>query len=67
MPNIYLKGTIEEKNVLKTTFSKLRSSKFKTFVPYVSKGELQLTKISLNFKTSCCNLKIRNLGAKLFF
>ena len=28
-------------------------------------GELQLTQMSLNFKTSCCNLKIRGLGAKL--
>ena len=25
-------------------------------------GELQLMKISLSFKTSCCNLKIRVLG-----
>ena len=28
-------------------------------------GELQLTLISLNFKTSCSNLKIRGLGEKL--
>ena len=28
-------------------------------------GELQLTQTSLNFKTSCSNLKIRGLGAKL--
>ena len=28
-------------------------------------GELQLRQISLNFRTSCCNLKIRGLGAKL--
>ena len=28
-------------------------------------GELQLRQISLSFKTSCCNLKIRRLGAKL--
>ena len=26
---------------------------------------LQLTQISLNFKTSCCKLKITDLGAKL--
>ena len=26
---------------------------------------LQLTKLSLNFKTSCCNFKIRGLDAKL--
>ena len=28
-------------------------------------GELQLRQISLNFRTSCCNLKIRGLGARL--
>ena len=28
-------------------------------------GELQLTQISLNFQTSCCNLIIRGLGVKL--
>ena len=27
--------------------------------------ELQLTQISLNFQNSCCNLKVRGLGAKL--
>ena len=31
----------------------------------VSFWEPQLTQVSLNFKTSCCNLKIRRLGAKL--
>ena len=31
----------------------------------ISFGELQLTKISLSFKTSYCNLKSRDLGAKL--
>ena len=39
--------------------------KFKKFVPWSVFVELQLTQISLNFKTSCCNLKIRGLGAKL--
>ena len=29
-------------------------------------GELQLTQMSLNFETSCCNLKTRGLGRKLF-
>ena len=29
-------------------------------------SKLQLTQISLNFKTFCCNLKIRGLGAKLY-
>ena len=57
MSVIYLKVTIE-------TFSKLRFSRFKKFCHQVSVGELQLTQISLNFKTSSCNLKIRRLGAK---
>ena len=55
---IYLKVTIE-------TFSKLRFSEFKNFIARTVFGELQLTQISLNFKTSCCNLEIRGLGAKL--
>ena len=58
MSNIFLKITIE-------TFSKLRFSGFKKFVTRPVFGELQLTQISLNFKTSCCNFKIRSLGAKL--
>ena len=58
MSNIYLKVTTE-------TFSKLQISGFKKFVARSVFGELQLTQISLNFKTSCCNLKIRGLGAKL--
>ena len=58
MSNIYLKVTIE-------TFSKLRFSRFKKFVTRSVFGELQLTQISLNFKTSCFNLKIIGLGAKL--
>ena len=29
-------------------------------------GDLQLTQMLLNFKTSFCNLKIRDLGAKLY-
>ena len=57
MSNKYLKVTIE-------TFSKLRFSKSKKFVSRSVFGEFQLTQI-LNFKTSCYNLKIRGLGAKL--
>ena len=64
MSNIYLKVTIE-KNIEKLTFSKLQFSWFKKLCHQVSFGELQLTKISLNFKTSCCNLKMKDLGAKL--
>ena len=57
MSNIYLKITIE-------TFSKWFSV-FKTFVTRSVFGELLLTQISVNFKTSCCNLKIKGLRAKL--
>ena len=59
MSNIYLK--LPEK----LTFSKPRFSKFKKFVTRSVFGELELTQISLNFKISCCKLKIRVLGAKL--
>ena len=58
MPNIYLKVTIE-------TLSKLRFSGLKRSVTRSVFGELQLTQISLNFKTSCCSLEVRHLGAKL--
>ena len=53
MSDIFLKVTIE-------TFSKLRFTGFKKFVTMSVFGELQLMEISLNFKTSCCNLKIRS-------
>ena len=56
MSNIYLKVTIEA--FLKPLFSRL-----KNFVTRSVFRELQLTQI-LNFKTSCCNLKIRSLEAK---
>ena len=56
MSNIYLKLTIE-------MFSKLRFSRLKKFVTRSVFRELQLTEISLNFRTSCCSLKIRGLGA----
>ena len=48
----------------KQTFSKLRFSKIKKFV---TRSEFwgAPTQISLNFKTSCCNLKFRGLGEKL--
>ena len=59
MSNIYLKVTIE-------TFSKLRLLKVKKIVGRSVFRELQLTQISLNFKTSCCNIKIRVLGTKLY-
>ena len=42
--------------------TKLRSSKFKKFASRSVFGEL--TQISWNLKTSCCNLKLGCLGAK---
>ena len=60
MSNIYLKVTIE-----KYWRSQNISQKFKKFVSRSVFGELQLKQISLTFKTSWCNLKIRGLGAKL--
>ena len=50
----------------KLTFSGLRFSKFKNFVAKWAYWELQLMQISLNFQISCCNLKIRGLGARLW-
>ena len=58
MSNIYSKVTTE-------TLSKLRFSGFKKFVTRSAFGELEVTQISFNFKTSCCNLKIRRREAKL--
>ena len=45
MSNVYVEVTIE-------ALSKLRFSGFKKFVTRSDFGELQLTQISLNFKTS---------------
>ena len=57
--NIYLKINIEEKNGRSENFNFL-------VLKDLSPGhQLQLKKISSNFKTSCYNLKIRGLGAKL--
>ena len=50
----------------KVKYSKPQLSKFKKFVSRSVSGELQLTQISLNFQTSCYNLKIRGLGANLW-
>ena len=52
MSNIYLKTTIEKN---------LRFSSLKKFVSRSVFEGLQLKKISLNFKTFCCNLNIRGL------
>ena len=63
MLNTYLKVTIE-------MFSKLRFSGFKKFVTRSAFGELQLTHISLNFKTSRCNVSLQTSVSKtvwLFF
>ena len=56
MSNIYLKVTIK-------TFSKLQFSGFKKIVTRPILGLLQLTQISLNFKTSCCNLLSQRVHA----
>ena len=61
MSHIYLKVTIEKNG----PSQKPQFSKFKRCVSRLVFGELQLTQMSLNFKTSCCNLKIRGLGVKL--
>ena len=70
----YLSKVISERNVKyllksyyweKLTFSYLRFSKFKKFVTGSVFRELQLTQMSLNFTTSCWNLKIKGLGAKV--
>ena len=61
MPNIYYEVTIEVNNWSSQNFYFLGL----TNCHHVSFGELQLTKTSLNFKTSCCNLRIRYLVAKL--
>ena len=58
MSNIYLKVTAE-------TFSKPRFYGFKKFATRSVLGSSKIGQISLNFKTSCCNSKIRRLGAKL--
>ena len=47
-------------------FCKLGFSGFKKFVTRSIFGELKLMEMSLNFKTYCCNLKIRCLEAKLW-
>ena len=67
MLNIYLKTTVEEKWRTQN-FQNFSSwfSKFKKFVSRWNFGEHQLTKILFEFQTSCCNLKTKGLGAKLF-
>ena len=59
--NIYLKIATEKKRSQNFDFLSL-----KIFVSRSVFWELQLALISLNFKTSCWNLKIRALGAKMF-
>ena len=46
----------------KLIYSKLHFSKFVSRLVF---EELQLTQISMNFQTSCCDLKIRSLAPKL--
>ena len=61
MTNIYLKVIIE-KNWRSQNFDFLS---LKNCVSGSVFGEFQPKQISLNFRTSCCNWKFRNLGAKL--
>ena len=62
MLNVYrLKSSYWEK----VTYSKLWISRFEKFISRSVFEELQLTQISLNIQTFCCNLKVRVLGAKL--
>ena len=61
MSNIYLKVTAEKNCLLKTSVFRL-----KKFVTRSIFWELQLMQISLNLKTSFCNIKIRGLGAELY-
>ena len=61
MANIFLKVTTEKKRHSQN-FDFLRLKKIVSRPVFV---EFQLTQISLNFQTSCCNLKIRDLRAKL--
>ena len=63
MSNIYLEVTIEKNR----RFQNFHFLSLKKFVTRSVFGELQLTQLSLNLKTSCCNLKTRDLGAKLRF
>ena len=55
--NIYI-----EKNGRSPNFA---FENLKKFVTRSGFEELQLTEIPLNFRTSCCNLKIKGLEAKL--
>ena len=61
MSNIYLKVTNEKK--WRTQNFDCLSLKYS---PHSSSGEIQLTKISLNYENFCCNLKIRRLKSKLY-
>ena len=56
--NFYLNVTIAKKG-------RAQFSMFKLFVSRSDFGEIQLRQMSMNFRTYCCNLKIRGLGAKL--
>ena len=59
MSIIYLKVTIEKK----WPSQNFGFLSLKNLSPVF--GELQLTQLSLNLKTYCCNLKIKGLGAKV--
>ena len=50
--------------MLKKYLSYYWFSKFKNIFSRSVFGEFQLTQLSLDFKTSCCNLKVEGLEAK---
>ena len=52
---------LQNKSLQKIGGGKLRFSGFRKFVTRPAFRELRLMQISLNIKTSCCNLKIRGL------
>ena len=60
MSNIFLTPAIK-KSWHSQNFDFFRLKKF------VCRSEIQFPQISLNFKTSCFNLKIRGLGAKHYY
>ena len=62
MSNVYLKVTIE-RNWRSQNFDFIYN--FNKFIMRSVFEEFQLTQISLNFESSCCNLKIRGLGVEL--
>ena len=67
-PLSYAFNLIEEINSLRKEIDRLLSKGMSNIYSKViieTFPKLRFSGLSLNFKTSCCNLKIRHLGAKL--